>query len=168
MKANSKFKKELQGGIATWVLMMFGLSVIMYMFGLQSIWSTYSDSQVGNATQLKNNNAVNITNPDIIEGGGILAWLSDPLHIVVAGTGVLGVLTLLAGVFTKSGSVCAYIFIIGMATIILNIFIFPVSQISSTSQPIDAAGIPFTAMLLGFFNAFYILTIFEVVSGRPT
>ena len=168
MKANKKFRKELQGGIATWVLMMFGLSVIMYMFGMQSIWATYSGAKVGNTTELDDKTAINITNPDVIEKGGILDWFSDPLHFIVAGGGVVSIITILAGVFTRSGSVCAYIFIIGMATIILNVFIFPVSQIGSNAVPIDAAGIPFTAMLIAFFNAFYILTIFEVISGRPT
>jgi hypothetical protein len=167
MKANRKFKdnKELKGGIATWVLMLFGLSVIMYMFGMSSIWTTYSNSAIvtnGSADK------ANITSSDIIQGKGILDWFANPLNLVVASGIGFGVLTVLAFVFTRSGSVCAYIFIIGMLTVILNLFVFPVSEIKSSAVGLDASGIPFTVMLLGFFNLFYVLTIFEVISGRPT
>jgi hypothetical protein len=167
MKANRKFKdnKELKGGIATWVLMLFGLSVIMYMFGMSNIWNTYSNTAIvtnGSADK------ANITSSDIIQGKGVLDWFANPLNLVVAGAGITGVLGILAFVFTRSGSVCAYIFIIGMLTVILNIFVFPVSEIQTSATGLDATGIPFTFMLLGFFNLFYVLTIFEVVSGRPT
>ena len=168
MKANRKFrdKKDLQGGIATWVLMLFGLSVIMYMFGMQSIWNTYAKGATVSTGDGGNNS---VTDPSVIQSGGVLGWFSNPLNLITAaGAGLAGVVGILAIVFRASGSVCAYIFIIGMLTIILNLFVFPVSQIQSNAIGLDAAGIPFTVMLLAFFNLFYVLTIFEVISGRPT
>jgi hypothetical protein len=169
MKANRNFRetKELQGGIATWVLMLFGLSVIMYMFGMHSIWDSYATGATVKTDD--SGGSEGVTGNTIVESGGVLGWFSNPLNLITAaGAGLAGVIGVLAIVFRASGSVCAYIFIIGMLTIILNLFVFPVSQIQANAQPLDASGIPFTIMLLAFFNLFYVLTIFEVISGRPT
>jgi len=161
MKANRKFidKTELRGGIATWVLMMFGLSVILYMFGLHSMWETYVNQDV---------NGTGITDSSIVENGAILGWFSDPIHLITVAGAATGLMALLAAAFGAASSTCAYIFIIGMLTVVLNLFIFPVSDIRASGEPLDATGIPFTVMLLAFFNIFYVLTVFEVISGRQT
>jgi hypothetical protein len=150
--------KNQEGGIATYVLIMFGLCFVMYLFGFHSLWVDYqSGSDLGNNSTLEygrnflNTFAKVFTDNIGLATGGLLAFF--------------GALVVSRLAFGSQATATVLSFSIPlMILIVLNIFIFPIGGIAPDIGFLNASGI--TLFLLAFFNLFYILAVVEFIRGN--
>lgn len=159
MRKFRRIYKNQDGGVATYVLIMFGLIFVMYLFGYHSLWVDYtggSDLDVNNSTtdyarglldkfvKLFTENIGAVT-------GGLLAFFGAlVVSRLIFGTNATGIIL--------QFSIPLFI-LIG-----LNIFIFPIGGIAADVGFLNASGI--TLFLWGFFNLFYILAVIEFIRGN--
>ena len=171
-KTKKKIKKGLKAGLTVYVLILFGMTAMLYMFGFQSAWSDYTEQKVtseGTGKNLTEGEAVT-TDLDfvaiLIDGikgifiteEGELSWLG------VVGTALAVLLT--AGLAKLAGGQYAFAFIIPavILTVFANIFIFPISETTKSLGPV--AGVPVELLLFAFFNVVLILGMIEFVRGQ--
>jgi hypothetical protein len=158
----------MQGGLTVWIMLMFGVSVILYLFGYTNMWSAaqtnveVNGESVGNASSLGSQQ-------------NILAWFLNPINILVTATlglGVVGVvLHFLPGLNAGSS---AYQFIIPIAILgVANIFVFPIAdaggELRIFSMTVsNGLSFSFDFALIAFFNLILILAMIEFITGRQT
>jgi hypothetical protein len=161
LKNLRKLRRDNNGGVTTYVLIMFGMIFILYLFGFTSIWGTYSAITVGA-------NDTAISDPTIAFGVNILSslasTLTDPETMGVVGGGLLALAGLMIfGWLTKTTATILQFLIPVLLMIALNIFIFPIGNLSTDLM---FMGVGISAFIIIFFNLFYILSVIEFVRGN--
>lgn len=156
-----KFSNDTHGGITTYVMIMFGMIFMLYLFGYTNIWSAYSTTTIGA-------NDTAISDPTTAFGVNILSSLanalSDPEALGMIGGGLLAIVgTLVFGWITKTTATILQFLIPILIMVALNIFIFPIGNLSADLS--FMAGFGITTALFLFFNLFYILSVIEFVRG---
>ena len=141
---------------------MFGMIVILYLFGFTSLWSDYqafsdleTDSTTDDQVNILKMIGDSLANNMAVVGGGLVA---------LVGTIFLGRL-----LFGSQAVATILTYTIPLVLLVLlNIFIFPLSGISPDLGFLDATGVVFTVIIFAFFNLFYILSVIEFIRGQPT
>jgi len=163
--------RKLRAGLSTYVFLLFGLTLVFYMFGFHSVWDTYSNYTL--LTDEEGVNKTNITNPEYFQPGTgkTKTMFSNLGSMILAGLGLLGggaILTFIVGRFTGGTTVyLQYLFPIVLLVVFLNVFVFPIAQITDQTQQINTV-FPVSYVLAAFFNLILILAIIEFVRGTPT
>ena len=144
-----KLKHNDTAGVATYVLIMFGVIFILYLFGYTNSWIAYADDS-GAGT-----NDANIIDM-------IVSALSDNLTIIGGGlTALFGAAFISRWIFgaQTAATILTYAFPV-VLLIALNIFIFPINEISG-----DVAFMgPLTVFLFALLN--YYLLYFTNIQKR--
>jgi hypothetical protein len=157
-----KLKDNTNASLSAYVMIMFGMVVILYLFGFTSLWMDYqafSDLETTSTTEDQKH---------------ILQMIGEALanNMTAVGGGLVALFTtafLTRLLFGSQAVATLLTYAIPLVfLVILNIFIFPLSGISTDLGFLDASGIVFTAIIFGFFNIFYILSVIEFVRGTPT
>lgn len=161
LRCLKRLRPDTTGGMTTYVMIMFGMIFILYLFGFTSIWGTYSSITVG-----ANNTA--ISDPTVAFGVNILSslanTLTDPKTMGVVGGGLLALAGLLVfGWLTNTTATILQFLIPVLLMIALNIFIFPIGNLSADLMFMDVG---ISAFIIIFFNLFYILSVIEFVRGN--
>lgn len=157
-----KTKHILHAGLTSWIMIMFGFTIILYFFGFTSLWASYNEGT--------NISGMNVDDPDILgenqEGKNWLAlFMGNILNTMfIAGEGILTAVSLF-DLWKGKGTLLQWTIPLGLL-LFLNIFIFPVSALQGSFNQFSFAGVPVEAFTLGFFNLFYVLTMVEFISGR--
>ena len=184
----NKWKKTVRGGITAYVMVMFGLIVIMMLMGFETAWQDYTNTGgfadrpedtyrdipgSGNKTITSDitdseTGEFNILNV-MIEGikgifitpEGETNWWS--VIATIGGAIALGTVAKLTG----GQYAFAYIIPIGLFAIFANIFIFPIHHTDESMSFFNDA-IPLNVVLIVFFNLWLLLAIIEFVRGQTT
>jgi len=173
------YKKRAKGGVTSYVMVMFGLIVIMYLMGFQSAYSDYTsegrtiakDGEDSITDQITDSEGSNFNILSIMVDGikqifvnpedGSTNWWS------VIGAVAITVAGLAIAKFAGGQYAFAYIIPIALFTIFANIFIFPIHHVSGDLLFFNGA-VPLNIMLLAFFNLWLILSIVEFVRGQTS
>lgn len=157
-----KLKKinDDSGSVASYVMIMFGMTIMLYLFGFESMWTAYQNAANGNI-------ATSIFSSSEQFFGNILELFTSSIKgMIVGGTiGIFGAIALYVA-FKNNSAIWQYIVpIIILAG--LNIFVFPVSVVTDQFAFGDLN--TFLSLgLLGFFNIMYILAMIEFIRGGAT
>lgn len=167
-------QKRLKGSITTYVFLMFGLTVILYMFGFTNMFTAYqatASSDTGNQnTNLSNPKFQQDSNPLGMLLNSIISFATKNIMLVVGG--IAGLVFLGAmGYFIGGANFSvfySYIIIIGFLAVMLNYFVFPIYKLDEQTRNIELApGLSISVVLMLFLNLFFILSIVEYVRGAP-
>lgn len=160
--------KQYQGGIATYILILFGMGFMLYMFGFQSFMTGYFSNATINGTSVTNPNLFYSSNPL----DAMLSILNSNAGLAI-GAGVL--VSALSIIFARlafgegtASTIVSYIIPIAFLIVFLNLFVFPLSTMQADLQSFDIAGLPATTALFAFFNLFLILAVIDFVRGGQT
>jgi hypothetical protein len=161
MKRFRTLKDDTTGGIAAYVLIMFGMAFMLYLFGFQTMYGTYMSS--ANVTSGGTN--MQLSNPLMNQGLGIIQLLLTPMGAMLglAGAGTL-VGSFLLFRFLGAQTVFFQYVIPAVILIALNLFIFPINDMANELNPF---GLVTSTGLIAFFNIFYILAVVDFIRG-PT
>ena len=169
MNLKKMFNRKTKAGITAYVMLMFGMIVILYLFGFTSAWGNYEKQQISDESGSKNITDVDAVNKDIgtLMIDNIKALFTNEKGETDLLRVVIGTALTLAGMYlaSKVGGQYAFAYIIPIIFVILfaNIFIFPISY---TSEHLGfASDIPLSLFLIAFFNLFLVLSIVEFVRG---
>jgi hypothetical protein len=151
-----KFKdaQYFTGGITVYVMIMFGMTVILYMMNFTTMWDGFISRNV-----LTSEFAGGITDWDLfgVSGGFITALVT-----LLSGLILTGVLIKWIGGAQVLGYVLPLAFLA-----FFNIFIFPVVALEESLR-FTIGTLPAAAFLLAFFNLFLILSIIEFTRSGAT
>lgn len=166
-----------KGGITTYVLIMFGMGLMLYMFGFHSTMQTYLGSS--DITGTGNVNGTSITDPNmqttennplfmIVKG---IADLTTNNPLLIGGTLATliigGIIARIAGI--NLNVIYGYLVPIFILGVFLNIFVFPVDSLNNAlANMVIPPGLPISWVLIGFFNLFFILAVLDWVRGGTT
>lgn len=164
-----KLLKNTKGGVAVYVMIMFGLTFMLYLFGYSSIWTTYQDISLGGEELLVNETGGEGTETDYF-GKQVIDMLANSLDAqILIGGGIFAAIGLFLTNRFIGGQAAATILqyaIPVLLLVILNIFIFPIGSLADSIAFMDAAGIAISGFLFAFFNIFYILAVLEFIRGN--
>jgi len=162
-----KLKQNTVAGISVYVLIMFGMSLMLYLFGFTNMWSDYLGTAQTNQT--------NITNPTLQtnQNSNPLSMMLNFLgkNSITIGIGISSiVIVALIGWFTKPdlSAFYAYIIPIGLLAVFLNTIVFPIYPISDELAKYTLSGVPISIFLIAFFNLWFILAVIEYVRSGVT
>ena len=177
---NLKKKKGLKGAITVYVMMMFGLIIVLYLFGFTNPWNAYTADQ--NLPDLKDANGKPILdeqgNPvkgNITRAGGIgvsiLDWMLKGIEGIFKTASDNWIIALVATITTIAGFwliskvggqyVLAYIVPIIILAIFANVFLFPTASLQGANI-VE----PFDMIVFTFLNLFLVLSYIEFVKGN--
>ena len=161
MKQKRMFKEDSNGGIAAYVLIMFGMAFMLYLFGFQTMYGTY----MTNANVTSGGSTMELSNPLMNQGLGIIQLLLTPMGAMLglAGAGTL-IGSFLLFRFLGAQTVFFQYVIPAVILIALNLFIFPINDLSNELNPF---GLVTSSAPIAFFNIFYILAVVDFIRG-PT
>lgn len=173
-------KRRLHGGLTTYVFIMFGVAIMMYMFGFHNMMGTGITGDTGyrSTSSLNNDNASDISNPEMqTESNPILMGLNAILrfakdNILLMAGGIAGLALFTIGSFILGANMTVlyqYIVPIAFIGIFLNYIVFPINPSSAELQHMQLApGLPVSVVLIIFFNLFYFLSIVAYVRTGET
>lgn len=173
MKANRAFKlKKMDdtGSIGTYVLLMFGIIVTLYMFGYTNTLDLYlSDTNNGNinvtdAEMQKNENS----NPMYLFFKALLNLVSDSPELLGIGIGALIIGTAFGYLTGTLSTIFTYVIPIILIAVVLNLFIFPLTSIDAELRSFMIWEIPLSWIIIMFLNLMYILAVLEYVRTGTT
>jgi hypothetical protein len=158
MKIKKLLKGQMQGSVTTYVMIMFGIIVVMYLFGFQSPWMAYQAETVGGSEKTISGSGVgyNILQMMMTSMKGLFESIADSPEWGILG-GVLAIIGLVAIVKLGGQYVLAYIIPLVLLTLFANIFLFPTAYIG------DQLIAPFDIIILAFLNLFLVLAILDFV-----
>jgi len=158
-----KLQNNTEAGIATYILIMLGMAFILYMFGFTSMYSQWSgDSNINNGTQQSN---ISITE-ETLNKGGFIEQIMNPINLLSIGAAGLVGIGIIAWFMGKGSTVIWQYAIPAMILVALNIFVFPLSDITAHTNQFTVNGVPvIAAFLIAFFNVFYILAFVDFIRG---
>ena len=180
-----KMKKGIRGGLTVWVMMLFGMIVVMYLFGYTSAYAEYTSRQIVNdetgALGDEGNASGNLTRPDTIsQSGNIGTWMIEGIKsifinrddstnwLAVIGTAIATIATFALAKFAGGQYAFAFIIPIVLFVIFANIFIFPIGEVATSGTPLTLKdNMTFQILIVVFFNLFLFLSIIEFVRGQP-
>jgi hypothetical protein len=158
--------------VGMYIIVLFGLIVMMYMFGFTNTLDAYMNAKVGdtsNESNISNPHFVQDTNPLILILTAMLSFVQHNLMAVFGGiVGLIAVFAIgkLAGI--DLWVVWTYILPIAILMVFMNLVIFPVDTISGGLSNMIIWSIPVSAILIIFFNLMLILSIIEFVRTGTT
>jgi hypothetical protein len=156
---------NVQAGVATYVLIMFGMVFILYLFGFTNMWSAYQIQSMNSSGGTPITNSAENFGFNVIDM--IVRALMNQNNWGLLAGGVLGGLfILIVGKLTNTLGVILTFLIPVVILIALNIFVFPLSGLSEDVGFMDASGAVITGGLFAFFNIFFILSIVEYIRGN--
>jgi len=175
-RTKNKLNHAFKAGITAYVLIMFGMGLMLYMFGYTNTFARYFGVENNNATGTVNGTGIadpnmQVThNPIYMIVQGITSFTSDNGLLVaggVAGLIIIAIIGRISGV--NLNVVYSYLVPIAILAIFLNVFVFPIDAfntalINMTIPP----GLPLSWVLIGFFNLFFILAVIDYVRGGQT
>jgi hypothetical protein len=153
-----KDKLTFQASISTWVMLMFGMSVICYMMGFTNLWTMWSSNPAAISQGVKS------------AGISSTALFDNPWVLYGIMIGALSAIVITYALVTRylgGGQVLAYIIPLVFLVIFLNIFVFPIGTLSAELQ-FAGSYIPIAAFMVAFFNLFLILSIVEFIRSGTT
>jgi hypothetical protein len=176
-------RKKTKGAITTYVMMMFGMIIVMYLMGFTNPYVAYTSSQNQDLPPLTDEDGEvirddegNIVYADVVKPGGIgtslLDWIMSGIKGLFEGGdgGGNAVIAIIASIVTVIGFwvlskvggqyVLAYLIPIIVLALFANIFFFPTASLQGT--PIV---FPFDFIVFGFLNLFLILSCVEFIKG---
>jgi hypothetical protein len=160
MKIKELLKGQMRGSVATYVMIMFGLIVVLYLFGFQPPWMAYQAETVAGGedtiTTAPQGAGYVLLQSMMTSMKGIFNAIADNPEWGILG-GVLAILGLVAIVKLGGQYVLAYIIPLLLLTLFANIFLFPTAYIGKQLFA------PFDLIILGFLNLFMILAIIDFV-----
>ncbi len=176
-----KLKNNTDASLSAYVMVLFGMIVMLYLFGFSNMWDTYTGTDEGSAVVTVG--VTDVTDPDSPTSSERTLDLTNPLNFgfiifdillssiyttLIGLASIVGTLVLI--VFFRNNQAVWQFIIPIMLLVILNIFVFPISALQGDMAPMDAvfsntAGFSFTLILIVFFNLFYILAVLEFVRG---
>lgn len=169
MKLKQIIQRPIHGSVTTYVLILFGLTVSLYMFNFTNTASLYlENSSVEN---------INITDPSLTTQGNPIAWIieligsfmGENLLLVVGGVGGIITAMIIGWVAHIDLSIFySYIIPIAILGVFLNLVIFPIQPISNELATFTISGISLSTILVIMFNLFFILAIIEYIRGTNT
>jgi hypothetical protein len=149
---------SLDASISTYVMMLFGMTIVLYMMGFQNMW-TFWGSQTAAITG-EGSSSAGIASPYLFDSATVLIIIIAILSAMVISYGL--VVKYLGG-----SQVLAYIIPAALMIAFLNIFIFPVWSVSD--ELLFANNIlPLAAFLSAFLNLFLFLGIIEFIRSGTT
>ena len=169
------FRKNTNAGISAYVMILFGMIIMMHLFGYVSMWEIYSDSasakgvdEEGADTSL---DIFDISHP-INMGTSFIRLVTSSIYATLVSVATITGLFIIGYWFRTNTAIWGYI-IPAIMLVVLNIFVFPISELSKDMSPLDAAfteftGFSITIILLAFFNLFYLLAVIEFIRGGST
>lgn len=163
MRLRRLFNKNSDAGITTYIIIMFGMAFMLYLFGFTSAYDQWKGGSDINGSTGTN---INITNPNLNMGNIVIQLLMNPLVILGSTMGVLLGIGLV-GRFTGAGTTIWQYAIPGVILVALNIFVFPIGNMTSDFNSLNSIDFPITLFLILFFNLFYILAVVDFIRG-PT
>jgi hypothetical protein len=173
-------KRRIRGGLTAYVFIMFGVAIMMYMFGFHNMMGTGITGDTGyrSTSSLDNDNASDISNPEMqTESNPVLMGLNSILrfakdNIILVAGGIGGLILFAVGSFILGANMTVlyqYIVPIAFLTIFLNYFVFPINPGSAELQHMELGpGLPVSIVLIIFFNLFFILSIIAYVRTGET
>lgn len=169
-RTKNKLNHAFKAGITAYVLIMFGMGLMLYMFGFTSTFARYFGTGTVNGTSIADPNMQFEHNPIYMIVQGITSFTADnPLLVggTIAGLVLIAIVGRIGGV--NLNVVYSYLVPIAILAIFLNVFVFPVDSftdalIGMTIPP----GLPLSWVLIGFFNLFFILAVIDYVRGGQT
>jgi len=173
-RLKSIYRSEMQGGITTYILLLFGMSFILYLFGFKSMLGL-----PGVSTGYFNNASINgslITNPNLLSGGDLLGLFISSIQnhatMFLIGGGAVAVLSFIAVKYLfgegTASTIMSYLIPLIFLILIMNLFVFPIATMQADLQSYNLVGLPATAGLFAFFNLFLILAIVDFVRSGQT
>jgi len=160
-----KFKKRLKGNITAYVMILFGMTVILYMFGFTNTMDTYLQDAEVNESGIEDASFNQEANP--------LVWMMEVMgafiteNPLVAIGGLAGII--LTGLIGRLAHVdmsvfYTYIIPIGLLAVFLNLVIFPITP-DAQLVAWDFNGLTVSMILIVFFNLFFLLAVIDYVRG---
>jgi len=173
MKANRRFRSldsDTEAAVGTYVLILFGLVIVLYMFGFTNTLNSYLSTanveggNITNSSLIENQD----TNPIMMFMKALINFFTKNGFAFAAGIGGLAI-TFIVGTFFKIDLSVIYNYIIPIAilAVVLNILVFPVSSLDAELRDMVIWAIPVSWIVIAFFNIMFILAVLEYVSGRP-
>jgi hypothetical protein len=175
-------QKRLQGGITTYALILFGMSLVLYMFGFTNMMggaligasnsTGYIDTATTNGTNgsITDPNFQQNSNPVSLIGQAIVNMAVNNPWIAFGGLGMV-VMGVLAGIFfgkETTATFFQYIIPIGIIAVVLNYFIFPIYTLDQNLRNWSINGLGISTILIIFFNLVLILAFVDYIIGRQT
>lgn len=159
-----RLNNNTDAGIATYILIMFGMSFILFLFGFTTMFDAYQASTIeGTDTDMA------ITDPSLNTGVHFIGILMSPIGALTTAGGIAALIGgFLIFRFMGASNVYYQFVIPAIILIALNIFVFPISDITTHTQGFNAFGFGASTFLLIFFNIFYILAAVEFIRGGNT
>jgi hypothetical protein len=174
-------QKRMQGSITVYVLLLFGMSIVLYMFGFTNMMGGSTGAGYIDTANLDQTHS-NLTDPDLQTGKD-----SNPLYIMarsvasfavnnpwltIAGIGGLILALVVSGIFLgKETTATFFTFLIpiGILAVFLNYFVFPINTLDENLRHMQLGpGLGVSTVLIMFFNLIFILAIIDFVIGRQT
>lgn len=176
MKLKRFMRRSMDNDVASlgmYVLILFGLTFGLYLFGFTSSMDVYLNTMHQSA-----GNGTNITNPDYQSNNDLIGGFINALGNFIStggitlGVGIGAVVfgLVVAKALNLSGVITAvtnYVIPIILIGVVLNLFIFPMASLDTELRDITIWAIPLSWFLISFFNLIYVLAVLEFVSGRP-
>ena len=153
-------KKYIRGSITTYVMLMFGLVVVLFLMGFAPPFFNQPEA-IGGSGQL-------VTEPGNFDLGTMMMTAVFSVFQTLMESPIWGLIGIAVGIISmyvivKLGGqyVIAYIVPLILLILFANIFVFPTSSIGS-DLPSELGLITFA-----FLNLFLILSYLEFVRGNP-
>lgn len=175
-------QKRLQGGITAYVLILFGLSLVLYMFGFTNMMggallgASNSTGYIDTATTNGTNGSITeptlqqSDNPLALLGRAVVNMATNNPWVAFGGLGMI-VLGVLGGLFfgkETTATFFTYLIPIGILAVFLNYFIFPINALNQDLHNWSINGLGVSTILIIFFNLIFVLAIVDFIIGRQT
>ena len=173
--------KRLKGGLSTYVFILFGMTIMLYLFGFTNMFGAtssegYRGSTKGNGSDFNLSNpgmqGDPASNPLMMILNSVLTFATKNVLIILGGIG--GIIALSVASYFMGGinlSVFySYLIPIGLLATFLNYFIFPINPTDETlrSMTIGSPGISISLILIMFFNLWFMLGVIDYIRSAQT
>jgi hypothetical protein len=187
---NLKRKKGLKGAITVYVMMMFGLIIVLYLFGFTNPWNAYVQDQNlspvldddGNVMYERNTDGTIKTDAmgdpipiysNVSRAGGIgvniLDWIMNGIQGIFQSAGENLILTIIASVVTLGGfwliSKVGGQYVLAYIVPLIILGIFANIFLFPTASLQGAIVAPFDIIVFTFLNLFLVLSYLDFVKG---
>lgn len=161
-------KKYFKGSVTVFVLIMMGMIIGLYLFGVTSPFiSAFTNTAEGEASLLDDPSNPKASAGDFLNmiGRAIISAFTENTEVFLAMFG-FGLLAGFTGGSYAGGSILRFLIPVMLLFVVINIFIFPVVPAIEGEVTHTEAFSPIIILLTVIFNALLFLTIFSFVSGE--
>ncbi len=174
MKRKRLFKKmNNTASVGTYVFLLFGITVMLYMFGYTNGLYTYiGQAEIGTS-------GFNVTNSSVLQDkdyNPIMLFINGLIQFcekntLMLGVGIAGLVVItLVGSFINIGLNVVYSYVIPLVIIgvVLNLFIFPIGSLTENLGQFIIWSVPVSWFIIMFLNLMYVLAVLEFVRTGTT